>query len=314
MTLFCQSIRLNRQNAYQNYLNCDEVKLKRSDMIKNAILSILEEHPGWSGVQVHKELVSCGFQIGRDRFYRIVNANKMTLNSRRKAWKKRRVRSKPSPNMIINHTFRRVFEVLLSDYTEIETDEGKLQLLIMEDLVSRYITAHKISATCSSAPVVAALEESMALKADMKLRYQTIFHTDQGSEFVNHAVHQVAVDHNLHLSNTGIYRCFENSFMESLNRTLKHSFGLRAKFATKMDAIRYIDSAINRYNTQHLHSSIGKRVPYVVLIGYTGKNNGNPEVKSGSCPPPGQGARIYSKVLIVKVKKINLDKKKQPRK
>jgi len=312
MTLFCQSIGLNRQNAYKSYLNCDAEKLKRSDLIKDAVLSILEEHPGWSGVQVHKELESRGFPMGRDRFYRIVNANKMTLNSRKKAWKKRRVKSKPSPNMIINRTFRRVFEVLLADYTEIDTNEGKLQLLLMEDLVSRYITAYKISATCSSAPVVAALEESMALKATLKLRYQTILHTDQGSEFVNHAVHRVAVDHNLRLSNTGVYRCFENSFMESLNRTLKHSFGLRAKFATKMDAIQYIDSAINRYNTQHLHSSIGKRVPYSVLIGYTGKNNGNPEGKSGFCPLPGQGARIYSKALIVKVKKIKLDKKKQP--
>ncbi|MBM3120171.1 MAG: IS3 family transposase [Chloroflexi bacterium] len=314
MTRFCESIMITRQNAYQNYIHCDEEKLNQKEVIKNTILIILEEHPGWSGVQILKELRSHGLKIGRDRFYKIVNANKMTLNSRRKAWKKRRVKVKPAINLIINHTFRRVFEVLLSDYTEIETEEGKLQLLIMEDLVSRCIITYKISATCTSAPVVVALEESMAVKASLKLRYKTIFHTDQGSEFVNHAVQQVAAKHDLSLSNTGSYRCYENSFIESLNRTLKHSFGLRVKFASKVEAVQYIDAAINRYNTEHLHSSIGKRTPYSVLIGYTGKNPGKPEVKERSCPLPGQGARIYSKALIVKVKKIKLDKKKTQRK
>jgi len=310
MTLFCEANLINRQNLYKTYLHCDEDKLMRKDMIKDTILSILDERPGLSGTQVRGELILKGIPIGRDSFYSILNRYKLTLNSRKKAWRKRRSKVKPVNNLIINHTFRRVFEVIFSDYTEIETNEGKLQLLLIEDLVSRYITAYRISNSCTSAPVVEALEESLALKKTLGLRYPTIFHTDRGSEFVNHAIKNIAAVNHVLISNTGKNHCYENAFMESLNRTLKHSLGLRVKYPSKEEATNSINVAINQYNLSHKHSKLGKRTPYSVLMSYTGKNRGKPGGKSGSCPPPGRRARTYSKSLIVKVKKIGLDNNK----
>jgi len=308
MTLFSEAGLISRQNLYKTYINCDQTKLDRTERIKDEIIAIQEEHKGWSGARIHKELATRGIKVGRDKFYGIVNRNKLTLNAKRKRWRRQHPVMKPAGNLIINHTYHRVLEVLFGDYTEIQTDEGKLELLLIEDLVSRYVTAYRISNTCTAAPVVEALEESMSLKKSLGLRYSTIFHTDRGSEFVNHAVQNVARKHGLKLSNTGKYHCYENAFMESLNRTLKHSLGLRVKFRTKAEAIEQIEKAIKQYNYAHHHSSIGKRVPYSVLKGYTGKNRGNPEVSEGSCTPPGRGARTFSKSLIVKIKKIGLDK------
>ena len=299
---------ISRQNLYKTYLHCDEEKLHRKDRIRDQVISVLEEKPGLSGTQVRKELAARGINIGRDSFYQIVNRYKLTLNSRKKAWRRQHYKSKAASNMIINRTFRRVFEVLLSDYTEIETNEGKLQLLLVEDLVSRYITAFRISNTCKSAPVVEALQESLSLKASLNLKYKTIFHTDRGSEFVNHSIKSLADANNVLISNTGKNHCYENAYMESLNKTLKYCLGLRVKFNSKEEAYSNIEATINRYNFEHHHSSIGKRVPYSVLIGYTAKKSGKPEGKSNSCPPPGRRARIYSKSLIVKIKKIGLDK------
>jgi transposase InsO family protein len=307
-TLFSESNQLSRQNLYKTYIHCDEEKLHRKDRIRDEVISILEERRGLSGTQIRKELEARGVHIGRDSFYQIVNRYKLTLNSRKKAWRKQHYKSKAATNMIINRTFHRVFEVLFSDYTEIETNEGKIQLLLVEDLVSRYITAYRISNTCKSAPVVEALYDSLALKASLRLKYQTIFHTDRGSEFVNHALKNMAAANNVQISNTGKNHCYENAFMESLNKTLKHCLGLREKFATKEDACSKIEATINRYNNEHQHSSLGKRVPYSVLMGYTGKKSGKPEGKIGSCPSPGRGARTYSKSLVVKIKKIGLDK------
>jgi transposase InsO family protein len=295
---------------YKTYLPYDETKADRMEEVKDSVMSILEQHPGISGTQVRKELSDRGVPIGRDRFYSLVKRYNLTLNSRRKAWRRSHNPIRPVKNLIINHSFHRVFEVLFSDYTEIATEEGKLQLLMVEDLVSRYITAYRISDTCKSAPVIEALEESLALKSSLKLGYQTIFHTDKGSEFVNHALKQAAEKHNIMISNTGKNHCYENAFMESLNRTLKHSFGLRVKFPSKCDAISAIDNAIYHYNLKHQHSKLGKRTPYSVLMSYTGKKSANPSGKTGSCPPPGRGARTYSKTLIVKIKKIGLDKSK----
>ncbi|MFA6910905.1 MAG: IS3 family transposase [Candidatus Cloacimonadaceae bacterium] len=299
---------ISRQNLYKTYLHCDEEKLQRDDNIRDQIISILEGRRGLSGTQVRKELLTRGVRVGRDKFYQIVNRYKLTLNSRKKAWKRQHYRSKAASNMILNHTFRRVFEVLFADYTEISTNEGKVLLLLVEDLVSRYITAYRVSNTCKSAPVVEALQESLALKASLKLRYKTIFHTDRGSEFVNHAVKTLAASNNVVISNTGKNHCYENAYMESLNKTLKYCLGLRDKFNTKEEAYQNIEAAINSYNYEHLHNSIGKRVPRTVLMSYTGKKSGKPEGNRGSCPSPGRGARTYSKSLVVKIKKIGLDR------
>jgi putative transposase len=299
---------ISRQNLYKTYLHCDEEKLQRNDRIRDQITSILEKRRGLSGTQVRKELLAMGVKVGRDKFYQIINRYKLTFNSRKKAWKRQHYKSKAASNLILNHTFRRVFEVLFADYTEISTNEGKLQLLLVEDLVSRYVTAYRVSNTSTSAPVVEALQESLALKASLKLRYKTIFHTDRGSEFVNHAIKTLAASNNVEISNTGKNHCYENAYMESLNKTLKYCLGLRDKFNTKEEAYQNIDAAINRYNNEHHHSRIGKRVPYSVLIGYTGKKSGKPEGKRGSCPSPVRGARTYSKSLVVKIKKFGLDK------
>jgi len=301
---------MSRQNFYKTYLHCDPEKLYNKDRVKSAILSVLAKHPGLSGVQVRRKLSEQGIQIGRDSFYRLVNVYRLTLNSKKKAWRSRKYKTPAAHNQLINKTFRRVFEVLFSDYTEIATEEGKLQLLLVEDLVSRFITAYRVNPTCTATPVTAAFQESMELKSSLGLRYQTIFHSDRGSEFVNHAVRAMAQENNVVISNTGLHRCYENAFMESLNKTLKHSLGLRVRFATKAEACECIKTAINVYNYERQHSKLGNRIPYSVLTSYTGKKGNLPSEKAPLCHSSGRVARIYSKALKVKVKKIKIDNHK----
>jgi transposase InsO family protein len=271
---------------------------------------IISERKGLSGSMIRRELTKRGVIIGRDRFYKLIKRYSLTANSKRKAWKSIHYKLKAAKNLIYNRTYHRVYEVLLADYTEIETCEGKLQLLMVEDLISRYVTASRISKTCTAAPVIEALHESFRLKASLGLRYKTILHTDRGTEFVNHAVQNFAKENDVLLSNTGIHKCFDNPFMESLNKTLKHCLGLRVNFDTKVEAHRQINEAIKIYNNEHHHSGLGKRIPCSVLMNYTSKKSRKPEEKTGSCPPPGRGARTYAKSLTVKIKKIKIDKPK----
>ncbi|MDP3013229.1 MAG: integrase core domain-containing protein, partial [Candidatus Subteraquimicrobiales bacterium] len=277
-------------------------------MVKNKIEYILLDRQGISGNEIRKELTSQGIKIGKTKFYWLVKRFKLTVNSKKKAWRTKNYKMPASPNLIKGRTFRRVFEVLFADYTVIETKEGKLWLIMVEDLISRYVTSYRICGSCKSFPVVEALAESMALKKSLKLRYTTIFHTDRGSEFVNHAVENYAQNYEINLSNTGENHCYENAFMESLNKTLKHCYGLRTNFTTKEEANDEIGKAIKRYNNFHHHASLGKRIPYSVLMSYTGLRKGrkseNPEGKSCSNHPNGRVARIYSKSLSVKIKRI----------
>lgn len=311
MSLFSETMGFSRQNLYQTYVHSRDERLSLTAQVKTAIEKLLSEHPGWSGSMIYKELRSQGIKIGHDKFYSLVKRYQLTMNARRKFRRHKSYKLKAAPNLIYNRTFYRVFEVLFADYTEIDTSEGKLQLLLVEDLVSRCITASRVSKTCTTAPVLSALEESFQIKASLGLKYQTIVHTDRGSEFVNHAVRSLAVQNNFLLSNTGSHRCYENPYLERLNGTLKYSLGLRVKFTYLDDAILQINAAIAKYNNEHHHSSLGKHVPYIILTSYTGKKSRKPQVNMTSCPLPGQRARIYSKALKVKVKKIDVDSKRK---
>lgn len=95
--------------------------------------------------------------------------------------------------------------------------------------------------------------------------------------------------------------------MESLNKTLKYTLGLRVKYTTKEEAILDIEGKIEQYNKAHKHGSLGKRVPYCVLMHYTAVKSRDPEGKPGPCRPASRAARTFSKLLAVKIKKINLD-------
>jgi transposase InsO family protein len=314
MSLISESLGMSRQNLYKTYMHRDLTRERELQRYQQSIEDVLQEKPGQSGSQVRRELDNSGTHIPRDLFYRLVNRHKYTLNSRSRAWKTKPYKLKAARNLIRNKTFRRVFEVLFADYTEIKTDEGSVQLLLVEDLVSRYVTSYRVCDTCLSRPVVEALQESLALKSKLNLHYQTIIHTDRGSEFVNHAVRNLALEHGINLSNTGSNRCYENPYMESLNKTLKYTLGLRTKYRTKEEARTDISRIIGEYNTAHKHGSLGKRVPYRVLMNYTAIKSRNPEGKPGSCRPSGRAARTYSKSLAVKIKKINLDKSRRSHK
>jgi len=314
LSLISESLGMSRQNLYKTYLHRDPGREIKEQQYKEAIEDVLAGRSGVSGSQARRELEEAGVHIPRDQFYRMVNRNRYTLNSRSRAWKSKPYRSQAAANLIKNKTFRRVFEVLFADYTEIKTDEGPCQLLLIEDLVSRYITSYRICDTCKSWPVIEALEESMALKSRLKLNYQTILHTDRGSEFVNHAVKNTALEHGIQLSNTGNNHCYDNPYVESLNKTLKYTMGLRVRYKTKEEARADIRAIIERYNTAHKHGSLGKRTPYCVLTSYTAKKSRNPEEKPGSCRPAGRAARSYAKSLAVKIKKNNLDKSRRTQK
>ena len=279
MSLFAEALSMSRQNLYKTFIHADLQVPDLTVLVKGKIDEILSDRPGLPGTAIRKELALKGINIGRDRFYAIINGKRLTMNSRRKLHRSR-YRLKAAPNLISNKSFYRVFEVLFADYTQIKTDEGNLELLLVEDLISRYITAYRTSPSCSSGPVVEALEESMALKKQLGLRYSTILHTDRGSEFVNYAVRSVATKHGILLSNTGDDHCYDNAFMESVNKTLKHTMGLRVTFSTIQEALKAIEATINSYNHERKHSRLGMRIPDCVLMNYTAKKSPNPGIKT----------------------------------
>jgi len=307
MSLFAEAMSMSRQNLYKTFINADLDVPDQLVIVKDKIDEILSDRPGLPGTAIRRELNKKGINIGRDRLYAIINGSRLTMNSRRKLHRSR-YRLKAAPNLISNKSFYRVFEVLFADYTQIKTEEGNIELLMVEDLISRYITAYRISDTSKSGPVVEALNESIDLKQRLGLRYNTILHTDRGTEFVNHAVRGCAFKHGIILSNTGDDHCFDNPFMESLNKTLKHTMGLRVTYRTIQEALNAIEVAINSYNSERKHSSLGMRIPHCVLTSYTARKSSNPGRKTVSGRPSGRAARHYCKSLKVKIKKNRLDR------
>ena len=100
----------------------------------------------------------------------------------------------------------------------------------------------------------------MAMKGNTPTR-QTIFHSDQGSEYASKEVRRVLDEFDLRVSMSRKGHCWDNAHMESFFHTLKTEMVYFHKFSHLSEAIAHIMDYIRFYNTERLHSGLGYQTP-----------------------------------------------------
>ena len=90
---------------------------------------------------------------------------------------------------------------------------------------------------------------------------QTIFHSDQGSEYASKEYRSVLEEAGLRISMSRKGHCWDNAHMESFFGTLKTEMVYFQKFNSLEEAVAYITDYICFYNCERLHSSLGYRSP-----------------------------------------------------
>ena len=243
-----------KRQRSQRQLN-DEVLLKRIKVAHEAS----RETYGYP--RVHAQLKREGEHCGRHRVARLMRANGIKAKGARR-FKRHAHRDylyHDTPNLLLARDKPTAAnQVWVGDVTYIRVGAAWQYLSTVMDLHTRKVIGWHFSAERNTRLACEAL--MMALE-DYTPTTETIFHSDQGIEFVNKAYRRLLQENGIQASLSRRGHCWDNAAMESFFHTLKIEMVYFQRFQTIVDAIAYIMNYIHYYNNERLHSSLCYQTP-----------------------------------------------------
>jgi putative transposase len=149
---------------------------------------------------------------------------------------------------------------LVGDITYIPTWQGFAYLATVLDCATKKCVGYAIADHLRTDLIVDAL--AMAARAGIITAGSTIFHSDRGTQYLSAKFDEYTRRLGVRRSvgRTGI--CYDNSWAESFNATLKVERVHRTVYPTRDHAYRDVTAWIElRYNQRRLHSGLGYRTP-----------------------------------------------------
>lgn len=235
----------------------EQVKLKR------------RRHPRMGTRKLHYELheiwEAVGVKIGRDRLFNVLRSKNLLIEPKRK-WVQTTDSRHCLPlyrNLLPDRQPTAPHQVLVADITYLRTDEGWLYLSLITDLYSRKIVGWNLADNLNASESVKALR--MAMKQTPANRWP-IHHSDRGCQYCCHEYTKILRDNDWSISMTEINHCAENSHAERVNGILKNEYNLDLEFRNHAQAVQAVEEAINLYNQERPHKSLGMRKPAEVHL------------------------------------------------
>ena len=147
------------------------------------------------------------------------------------------------------------------DGTEIETDEGKLQLDSVLDMGSRRIVGFAIGVHHDAELAYGALAMAIAVRGGKQAITGVIMHTDQGSEFTAHAYRAACQRCGIRQSMGRPGSGLDNAVIESWHSTLEFELRMLQHFRTRAQARAALVEFIDDYNANRKHSALNMTAP-----------------------------------------------------
>ena len=149
-------------------------------------------------------------------------------------------------------------QVWVGDITFIRVGSKWSYLSTVMDRHSRQIIGWSFASKRSAGLVREALLMAMEGNAPTA---ETIFHSDQGSEYPSKEYRRVLEELDLRISMSRKGHCWDNVYMESFYHSLKTEMVYFQKFRHLTEAVAYIMDYIRFYNSDRLHSGLEYRTP-----------------------------------------------------
>ena len=212
--------------------------------------------------RIHQALIAQGIKCGRNRIARLMRVNgivaKMARRFKRHKHKHEHYRS--TTNLLLDRepTSARN-QVWVGDVTFIRVAGKWSYLSTVMDRHTREIIGWSFSKNNDTQLV----KESLLMASSSNENTpQTIFHTDQGSNYLSKEFRRILNEQNLLISTSRRGHCWDNAFMESFYHSLKTEMVYFMKFRYLAEAIAHIMDYISFYNHKRLHSSLGYITPF----------------------------------------------------
>ena len=236
-------MQINRKNIYR------ELKLPiKDETLKREIQAIHRQHPAYG----HRR-VAIALGINHKRAQRVMA--KYHLRPPRRQPRHFCTRS-TSHHTYSNQLKDRLpitqpHQVWCSDLSRIIYRGTLWYLATIEDLVTRQVVAAKIGKRHDSQLVLATLNQAFATGIT-----PTIFHSDQGSEFMAQRFTDALEGCGVQISVSDVASPWQNGFIESFYGRFKHELGHLNRFETVGEMIEAIYRHIHYYNHSRIHTAL----------------------------------------------------------
>jgi putative transposase len=263
----CRLFGITRQAYYQNSWEAESFQTADLLIVKE-VQKIREDHKVMGTRKFYEQLqsfmISHGIKIGRDALFDLLAANHLLIKRR-----KRRIQTTYSnhwlrkyPNLIKDFVPSAINQLWVSDitYWKIQTGEY-LYISLITDAYSRKIVGYNVAETMEAIQSIAALQMAFATLGGVARPMQLIHHSDRGIQYCCNKYVKLLQDNSIKISMTENGDPLENAIAERVNGIIKEEYLNFYKTTSLEQAKKQLIKAINLYNNDRPHMSIGNQTP-----------------------------------------------------
>jgi transposase InsO family protein len=251
-----EALGINRKNIYRAW----KQPLK-DHALKHQIETVHREHPAYG----HRR-IALHLGINHKRAQRVMA--KFNLRPPRRRVKHYSTVSTPHHtyrNLLKDLTVTQPHQVWCSDLTRLVYRGTVWYLATIEDIVTRQIVAHRLGKHHDSHLVLATLQHALAAGSR-----PSIFHSDQGNEFMAQRCTAYLTQQGIRVSVSDVGSPWQNGFKESFYGRFKEEMGDVDRFDCVGQFIEAIHQQIYYYNHHRIHTVL--KMPPAVFAAQAGSD------------------------------------------
>jgi len=205
-----------------------------------------------------------GIKMGRDALFDLLADNHLLIRKRKrkcvttnsKHWMQK------YPNLIKGFVPTGINQLWVSDITYWRIGDQFVYLSFITDMYSRKIVGYHVGKTLESIESVKALEK--ALQTLSGSTPSLMHHSDRGTQYCSSMYVSQLQNYEIKISMTETGDPRDNAVAERVNGIIKAEYLDHYKVKTFKEAQKMLDIAVNLYNNERPHLSIGNLTPNAV--------------------------------------------------
>ncbi len=245
-TLLFSTLGISRRNLY----NQNTKQAVKDELLKEAIIKVLELNPSYGHTRVAMEL-----KINKKRAGRVMKANGIKPYKRKARWTKKKDWGQPPsgyPNLIKGSCPIKPNVFWAGDFTRLIWNQKVVYLATFMDLFTREIVGWSISTRNTTELIVEASMEAIS-----NFGLSKVAHTDQGREYKSKDYINLLEGLGVKVSHSAKAGPWENAYQESFYDNFKTDLGLEfERFGTPGEFIEAIQKTVNYYNQKRVHTKL----------------------------------------------------------
>jgi len=265
LQVLCRLFGVTRQAYYQHLTQCNEKSIEALIILKE-VQEIRSKHRRMGCRKLYEllEPVMLNHQIkmGRDALFDLLRAHGLLVRKTRRNyittnsfhWLRK------YPNMIRNFIPTGRNQLWVSDITYWRWQNQFYYISFVTDAYTHKIVGYQVAKTLEAIESISALK--MAIKGtDKKELANLIHHSDRGVQYCSHGYVKLLQDNAIEISMTENGDPLENAIAERINGIIKNEYLFNKSIKRLSQAQSALDKAVNLYNNERPHMSLGMLTP-----------------------------------------------------